>query len=101
MALQLDWTDTGTDVTYDDAYAVIHKLTYSKGVNNNYSVSASIKIYKNATAFSDGKKCVGTTTYASTVSIQSNDTAQTYRNVINQVYNDMKQNDPWDDATDV
>ena len=25
----------------------------------------------------------------------------TYRNVINQIYNDMKQEDPWDDATDV
>lgn len=101
MALQLDWTDVATDVTYDDAYAVINKLIYTKGVNNSYSVAASVKIYKNATAFSAGKGSVATTTYASTITIQSNDTAQTYRNVINQVYNDMKQNDPWDDATDV
>ena len=101
MALQLDWTDAATDVTYDDAYAVINKLTYTKGVSNNYSVLAHIKVYKDATAFAAGKKCVAETQYTGTVTIQSSDTAQSYRNVINQVYNDMKQNDPWDDATDV
>lgn len=101
MALQLDWTNAATDVTYDDAYAVISRLTYSKGINNAYDVNAEIRVYKDAAAFAAGKRSIASTIYTSSVTIQATDTGQSYRNVINQVYNDMKQNDPWDDATDV
>ena len=101
MALELDWTDAATDVTYNNAYAVISHLTYTKGVSNNYGINAEIRVYKDATAFAAGKKSIAKTIFTSSVTIQSSDTAQTYRNVVNQIYNEMKQNDPWDDATDV
>ena len=90
MALQLDWTDETTDVTYQDAYVIIDRVVYTKGVNNNYSIIANVYIYKDATAYNSGKAAVVKTSWTSSVTIQSNDTAQTYRNVINQVYNDMK-----------
>ena len=101
MGLELDWTDDATGVTYDDAYAIIHTLTYKKSVNNTYSINAIIKVYKDSAAYNNGKAAIGSKQYVSSVSIQPNDTAQTYRNAINQVYNDMKADDPWDDATDV
>jgi len=101
MGLELDWTDDTTGVTYDDAYAIIHTLTYTKSVNNTYAINAIVKVYKDSTAYNDGKAPIGSRQYLSSVTIQSTDTAQTYRNAINQVYNDMKQDDPWDDASDV
>ena len=101
MALEIDWTDAATDVTYNNAYVVLDRVVYEKSTNNNYTIFANIHIYKDATAFNAGKAAIIKTTWTSSVTIQSNDTAQTYRNVINQIYNDMKQDDPWDDATDV
>ena len=101
MALEIDWTDGSTGVSYNNAYVVIDRVTYEKGANNNYTILANIHIYKDATAFNAGKKAVVKTSWTSSVTIQSTDTAQTYRNAINQIYNDMKQEDPWDDASDV
>ena len=101
MALEIDWTDGSTGVSYNNAYVVIDRVTYEKGTNNNYTILANIHIYKDATAFNAGKKAVVKTAWTSSVTIQSTDTAQTYRNVINQIYNDMKQEDPWDPASDV
>tara|TARA_B100000212_G_C27297027_1_gene499768 strand:- start:13 stop:318 length:306 start_codon:yes stop_codon:yes gene_type:complete len=101
MGLELDWTDNATGVTYDDAYAIVKKLTYTKGVNNTYNVVAFINIYKDSTAYNDGKGPIAEQSYQKTLTIQPTDNAQTYRNAINQIYNDMKQDDPWDDAADV
>lgn len=101
MGLELDWTDETTGVTYQDAYVIIDRVVYEKGANNNYSIIANVYIYKDATAYNSGKAAIVKTSWTSSVTIQSTDTAQTYRNVINQVYNDMKQDDPWDDASDV
>lgn len=101
MALQLDWTDNSTGVTYSDAYVVVDRVVYTKGANNTYTIFANIHLYKDATAFNAGKAAVVKTSWTSSVTIQSTDNAQTYRNIINQIYNDIKQDDPWDDATDV
>ena len=101
MALEIDWTDNSTGVTYNNAYVVVDRVVYEKGTGNNYSIVANIHIYKDATAFNAGKAAIVKTSWTSSVTIQSTDTSQTYRNVINQVYNDMKQEDPRDDATDV
>jgi hypothetical protein len=101
MALELDWTDSSTGVTYNDAYAIIGSITHTKGANNVHSFTAKIKIYKDATAKSNGKAPIASTTFLTTKVYQSSDTGSNYRNIINQIYNDMKQHDPWDDATDV
>ena len=101
MALEIDWEDGSTGVTYNDAYVVVDRVVYTKGPNNTYTIHANIHIYKDATAFNAGKTAIAKTAWTSSVTIQSTDTSQTYRNIINQVYNDMKQDDPWDDATDV
>tara|TARA_Y100001963_G_C6480444_1_gene308715 strand:- start:128 stop:433 length:306 start_codon:yes stop_codon:yes gene_type:complete len=101
MALELDWTDSNTGATYTDAYAVISNLTHSKGSNNVHTFVASVKIYKDSAARSTGKAPVAKITYQIQRTYASNDTGATHRNIINEVYNDMKDNDPWDDATDV
>lgn len=101
MALQLDWIDNTTGVTYEDAYAIIGKLLHNKLTNNNHQFIAKIKIYKDATAKAAGKGPVAETQFTVTKTINSSDNTANQRNIINQIYNDMKDNDPWDDATDV
>ena len=101
MALQLNWTDNTTGVTYNNAYAVIDKITYEKSSGSNYDILAHVHVYKDSTAYNDGLKSIGKRNYTATVSISSTDTAQNYRNIVRQAYLDMKQNSPWDTATDV
>jgi len=101
MALELDWTDDATGVTYNNAYAVIERVSYTKGIGTDYSFVAQIYIYKDATAYNNGKTALATKTLQGTKTFTSTDTGQTYRNIIHQAYNDMKQEDPWDDASDV
>jgi len=101
MGLQLDWTDSGTGATYTDAYATIKSIKTTKQTGGQHVITAIISIYKDSTAKTNGKAPVATTTFLTTKTYTSTDTASTYRNILNQIYNDMKDEDPWDDATDV
>lgn len=99
MALELDWEDSTTGVTYDDAYALISNVRATKGANGSYTFVASINIYKDSTAKSNGKSPIATSSFTTVKSYSNNNT--TYRNIVNEIYNDMKDVSPWDDATDV
>jgi len=101
MALELDWTDNTTGVTYEDAYAIISKLTHVKSVGNVHIFTAYINIYKDSTAKANGKTPIKSVQYAYNKTITSNDNGSNQPNIICEIYNDMKEEDPWDDATDV
>ena len=101
MALELDWTDNTTGVTYNDAYAIISKLTHLRSTGNVHIFTAYINVYKDSTARADGKSPIKTVQYAYNKTISSTDNANNQPNIIREIYNDMKDNDPWDDATDV
>ena len=99
MALQLNWEDEDTGVTYNSAYAIINRLTYEKAEDDDYRVHAVVLIYKDSTAHTEGKSFIARTQFTTTVTIQSSDNGTTYRNPLNQVYEDMKLVAPWDSAT--
>lgn len=101
MALQLDWIDNKTGVTYEDAYAIIGRILYTKLNNNSHQFVAKIKVYKDETAKSNGKSPIAEVQFTVTKTINSGDNTANQRNIINQIYNDMKDEEPWDDATDV
>lgn len=101
MGLQLDWIDSATGVTYTNAYATIKSLKTTKQTSSQHTITAIISVYKDATAKTDGKAPVATTLFLTTKTYSATDTGSTYRNIINQIYNDMKDEDPWDDASDV
>jgi len=46
MALQLDWIDNKTGVTYEDAYAIIGRILYTKLNNNSHQFVAKSKSIK-------------------------------------------------------
>ena len=46
MALEIDWEDGSTGVTYNNAYVVVDRVVYTKGPNNTYTIHANIHIYK-------------------------------------------------------
>ena len=101
MALQLDWTDNATGVTYNDAYAIIGGINHTKTGNGGHAFTARIKIYKDAAAKSSGKAPITTLSFVTVKTYQPTDNGANFRNIINEIYNDMKDEDPWDDAIDV
>ena len=101
MALELDWIDNTTGVTYNGAYAMIQRVSHTRLTSNNHQFVIRIQIYKDATARSDGKAPITETMFTVYKTINASDNSADQRNIINQLYNDMKQDDPWDDATDV
>ena len=102
MALQLNWTHSATDVTYNNAYATITDVTYLKDkIDGNYKLMATVQIYKNAAAYANGKTPVARTKYSKVIALQANDTLANYRNTVCQTYLYMKQDAPWNTAVDV
>ena len=102
MALQLNWTHTATDVTYNNAYATITDVSCLKDkIDGDYKLMATVQVYKNAAAYANGKKPVARTKYSKVLNIQSNDTVANYRNAVCQTYLYMKQDAPWSTAVDV